>query len=84
LVLDHRYTDATVLGLIGLLVASNIDNIIRPMIFRRVSDVHPIIAVVGAFAGMRYFGLLGLLLGPLALVYFVELVRAYDHDFAKA
>jgi hypothetical protein len=25
--------------------------------------------------------LLGLLLGPLALVYFVELVRAYDHDF---
>jgi predicted PurR-regulated permease PerM len=51
------------------------------MIFRRVSDVHPLLAVVGAFAGMRYFGLLGLLLGPLSLVYFVELVRAYDHDF---
>jgi predicted PurR-regulated permease PerM len=30
---------------------------------------------------MRYFGLLGLLLGPLALVYFVELVRAYDLEF---
>ena len=83
LLLDRRYADAAIVGGVGVLIASNIDNIIRPMIFRRVSDVHPIIAVVGAFAGMRYFGLLGLLLGPLALVYFVELVRAYDHDFHR-
>lgn len=83
LLVDHRYADATVLGLIGGIVASNIDNLIRPLIFRRVSDVHPLIAVVGAFAGLRYFGLLGLLLGPLALVYFIELVRAYDHDFRQ-
>ena len=81
LLLEHRYGDAVTLGLIGVIIASNIDNVIRPMIFRKVSNVHPLIAVVGAFAGMRYFGLLGLLLGPLALVYFVELVRAYDHDF---
>ena len=81
LIVDHRYADATLLGLIGVIIASNVDNVIRPMIFRRVSDVHPLIAVVGAFAGMRYFGLLGLLLGPLALVYFVELARAYDQEF---
>lgn len=81
LILDHRYADATMLALVGVVIASNVDNVIRPMIFRRVSDVHPLIAVVGAFAGMRYFGLLGLLLGPLALVYFVELVGAYDHEF---
>ena len=84
LLVDRRFADATLMGAIGLLIASNIDNVIRPMIFRRVSDVHPLITVVGAFAGMRYFGLLGLLLGPLALVYFVELVRAYDHDFHGA
>ena len=81
LLVTNRYSDAITLGAIGLLIASNIDNVIRPMIFKRVSDVHPVIAVVGAFAGMRYFGLLGLLLGPLALVYFVELVRAYDADY---
>lgn len=81
LVVDQRYGDAAVLGLIGVIIASNIDNVIRPMIFRRVSDVHPVIAIVGAFAGMRFFGLIGLLLGPLALVYFMELLRAYDRDF---
>jgi predicted PurR-regulated permease PerM len=81
LLVEHRYADAAIIGAIGALIASNVDNIIRPMIFRRVGAVHPLLAVVGAFAGMRYFGLLGLLLGPLALVYFVELVQAYDIDF---
>jgi predicted PurR-regulated permease PerM len=80
LVIDHRHGDAAVLALIGFVIASNVDNVIRPVIFRRVSDVHPLVAVVGAFAGMRLFGLIGLLLGPLALVYFLELLRAYDRE----
>jgi predicted PurR-regulated permease PerM len=84
LVLEQRYADAAILTTIGVLIASNVDNVIRPMIFRRVGAVHPLVAVVGAFAGMRYFGLLGLLLGPLALVYFIELVQAYDADFRRA
>jgi predicted PurR-regulated permease PerM len=83
LAVDHRYGDAAILASVGMLIASTIDNLIRPLIFTRVSHVHPLIAVVGAVAGMRFFGLLGLLLGPLALVYFVELVRAYDHDFRR-
>ena len=81
LLAEHRYVDATMLLAIGALIASNIDNVIRPLVFRRVSHVHPLVTVIGAFAGMRWFGLLGLLLGPLVLVYFVELLRAYDHDF---
>jgi predicted PurR-regulated permease PerM len=81
LFVQHQYTNAIVLLLIGILIASNVDNVIRPIVFRRVSHVHPLVAVVGAFAGMRWFGLVGLLLGPLVLVYFIELLRAYDHDF---
>jgi predicted PurR-regulated permease PerM len=83
LLFQHRYVDAAMIAAIGALIASNVDNVVRPMIFRRVGAVHPLVAVVGAFAGMRYFGLLGLLLGPLALVYFIELARAYDADFHR-
>jgi predicted PurR-regulated permease PerM len=75
---EQRYAAAAILGVIGFVVASNIDNLVRPIVFRRVSHVHPLISIVGAFAGMRYFGLLGVLLGPLALVYFLELVHAYS------
>jgi predicted PurR-regulated permease PerM len=78
LFIDGRQSAAIILFAIGFLLASNVDNAVRPVIFRRVSHIHPLIAVVGAFAGMRYFGLLGVLLGPLTLVYFLELVRAWE------
>ena len=36
---------------------------------------------VGAFAGMRVFGLLGLVLGPLAISYFFVLLRMYRDEY---
>jgi predicted PurR-regulated permease PerM len=36
---------------------------------------------VGAFAGVSLFGLVGLLLGPLAISYFFELVRLYELEY---
>jgi predicted PurR-regulated permease PerM len=39
------------------------------------------ITLVGAFAGVRYFGLLGLLLGPLAIAYLFELLRFYREEY---
>ena len=37
--------------------------------------------LIGAVAGVSYFGLLGLLLGPLALSYFFELLRMYRDEY---
>jgi predicted PurR-regulated permease PerM len=81
LLAQGRYGAAAVMGVIGGGIAANIDNIIRPVIYRRVSDIHPMITLVGAFAGVRYFGLLGLLLGPLAIAYLFELLRFYREEY---
>lgn len=81
LALDKRYGAAVTLLVLGAVVASNIDNVIRPMVFRRVSHIHPMVTLVGAFAGVRYFGLLGVLLGPLAIQYFFEFVRLYRMEY---
>lgn len=83
LALDGRYGAAIALAAIGGLVASNIDNFIRPMVYRRISNVHPMVTLVGAFAGVSLFGLVGLLLGPLAITYFLELVRLYQREYGK-
>ena len=37
--------------------------------------------MIGAFMGLRYFGLLGLLIGPLAISYFFELIRMYRLEY---
>lgn len=75
---------ALVLALIGVVIASNVDNVIRPVIYRRVSGLHPMVGLLGAFAGMELFGLLGLVLGPLAIEYCLELVRLYEAEYLGA
>ena len=73
----QSYGAAITLGLIGALGAANIDNLVRLIVFKRVSNIHPMVTLVGAFAGVRYMGLIGVLLGPLAITYFFELLRVY-------
>jgi predicted PurR-regulated permease PerM len=84
LLLQQRYGGALTLGILGGVVASNIDNVVRLVVYRRVSDIHPLITLVGAFAGVRLMGLIGVLLGPLAISYFFELLQAYRREYGVA
>lgn len=81
LALEGRYVAAVLLAVWGLVAVGNVDNIIRPWVFRRYAHIHPFITVIGAFAGIKYFGLLGLLIGPLAISYFFELIRMYRTEY---
>jgi predicted PurR-regulated permease PerM len=81
LLATHRFGAAVVLLLIGSLISAHVETFIRPIVSRRVSRIHPLITLVGAFAGVQYIGLPGLLLGPLALAYFFELLRAFEVEF---
>lgn len=77
-------------GAAGFMVAWNlvatgvIDYVVRPVIFNRFASIHPMITLVGAVAGVSYFGILGLLVGPLALSYFFEILRMYRQEFLPA
>src|SRR5438093_4537499 len=81
LLLDHRPGAALLLALICIVVVGNVDYVIRPMVFRRWSHIHPLVTLVGALAGVPYFGLLGLLIGPLALSYLFELIKMYREEY---
>jgi len=83
LAVEGRYGMAIALALWGVIVVGNVDNIIRPMVFRRWAQIHPFITIIGAFAGINYFGLLGLLIGPLAISYFFELIRMYREEYLQ-
>jgi len=84
LLVQDRYGAAITMLVIGAGIASNVDNLIRPLIYRRVSNIHPMITLVGAFAGVRYFGLLGVLLGPLGIAYLFELLKFYREEYGNA
>jgi len=84
LAVQGRYGASVGLAALGAVVASNVDNVMRPLVNRRVSNLHPMTTLVGAFAGVGVLGLPGILLGPLAITYFFELVRLYRREYGDA
>ncbi len=81
LVLDGRVGTAIAFVAWGALVVGMVDNFIRPFVYRRWAQIHPMITLVGAITGVKYFGILGIFIGPLALSYFFELVRMYREEY---
>ena len=83
LLVQNRYGAAITMLVVGAGIASNIDNLIRPLVYRRVAQIHPMITLVGAFAGVKLFGLLGVLLGPLAIAYLFALLHFYRVEYGE-
>ncbi len=78
---NDRLGAAVAMLLFGFVVIANVDNVIRPWVSNRYAQIHPMITLVGAIAGVSYLGILGLLIGPLALSYFFELLRMYRREY---
>ncbi|HWC75486.1 MAG TPA: AI-2E family transporter [Gemmatimonadales bacterium] len=82
LLLDHRPGAAVFLALWGLLVVGNVGYVLQPMVSRRWGHIHPLVTLLGAVVGVPYLGLLGLLIGPLAVSYCFELIGMYREEYA--
>ena len=61
----------------NVLIVSTFDNILRSYIVSKKTDISPAIIMVGMIGGLFIFGVLGLIIGPLILAYFVTFLRAY-------
>ena len=83
LAMEGRWGAAIGLAIWGVVAVGNVDSVIRPFVYRRWARIHPFVTIIGAFAGLRYFGLLGLLIGPLAISYFFELIRMYRAEYLE-
>lgn len=70
--------------LFGFIIITNIDNLLRFMINRRMADTHPVVTILGVIFGIPYFGILGLVVGPLLLSYFILLVKIFESEYAKS
>jgi predicted PurR-regulated permease PerM len=63
-------------GLIGL-----VDNLFRFMLNKKLGDIHPLITVFGVLAGIKLFGFIGLIFGPLLISLFILLLKIYSNEF---
>lgn len=65
------------------LVISNVDNFVRPMLQRRLGKIHPVVSILGVFIGLSFFGILGVVIGPLILTYFLLTIKMFNQEYIE-
>jgi predicted PurR-regulated permease PerM len=66
----------------GFVLVTNIDNLMRLWINKKMGDIHPVITITGVVIGIPLFGILGIVYGPLLLSIFVLLIKLYEAAYA--
>lgn len=66
-----------------LAVVSNIDNLVRSMLQKKMADTHPLITIFGVFIGLALFGVMGVIFGPLLLSIFALCVEIFREEYLE-
>jgi len=69
--------------LYGALFVSTIDNLFRPWILSKQSNLPIALSVIGTIGGLYFFGIAGLVLGPLILAYVLIIIEFYREGKLK-
>jgi predicted PurR-regulated permease PerM len=79
--------DENVKGIIMLIygfgVIGTVDNVFRFMLQKKMGDVHPLITIFGVIIGIKLFGFIGLIFGPILISMFILLVKIYMNEFVE-
>lgn len=67
--------------LFGFIVVSSVDNVVKPLVIRGKVRVHPILVLVSLLGGIKLFGPVGLIFGPVLLAVLLAALRIYRREF---
>lgn len=70
-----------VMLIFGFGVIGTVDNIFRFTLARKIGNVHPLITVFGVIIGLKLFGFVGLIFGPVLISVFILLLKIYSNEF---
>jgi len=75
--LTGHWTKALLMSLWGGLVISTVDNFLRPRLMRQHTKLHELFVFFSVLGGMRIFGILGIVLGPVVLAVTIGLLNTF-------
>ena len=76
-----NWLQAIGLAAFGALVISQLDNLIRFIIQKKMADIHPLITIFGVVIGLSLFGFMGVIFGPLLLSLFFLFVDMFKKGY---
>lgn len=81
LALTGDWLNAAGLGIYALVVITNIDNLIRFVLQKKMADIHPLVTIFGVVVGLSLFGFMGIIFGPLLVSIFLLCVNLFKKEY---
>ena len=78
-IIFHEPLSALIIIVVGLIISA-IDFFIKPRIIGKRAKVHPVVIFIGLLGGIAFFGLVGIILGPLILALLITFLRMYKEE----
>lgn len=69
------------LAIFGIVVISNVDNLFRFLLQKKMADIHPLITVFGVFIGLSLYGFWGVIFGPVLLSIFLIMTDILKKEY---
>lgn len=75
---------ALLIFLYGVIVVGSVDNLARMWFLKQVNQTHPLITLFGVISGLKIFGFIGFIFGPILIALFIMLLQVYHKEFTEA
>jgi predicted PurR-regulated permease PerM len=76
-------TGGIIINLQHVLINTNVDNVLRPILVPKEARLDSALMLVSVFAGLGLFGFLGLFIGPTLMIIIVTTLQVYIEVFKK-
>lgn len=78
LIVGGAYVKGLIVIAVGVLIISQIDNVLRPYLIAGKTCLHPLLLFFAIMGGIAIFGLLGLVIGPLISAVFLTILQVFE------
>jgi predicted PurR-regulated permease PerM len=79
LIIQGSVMKGVILLLYGVFIISIVDNILRPIIISGRTKMPTLAVFFSVLGGIKFFGLIGFIMGPLVLALFVSVFEIFKH-----
>lgn len=75
------WINAIGLAAYAFIVITNVDNLIRFILQKKMADIHPLITIFGVIIGLSLFGFMGIIFGPLLISVFILCFDMFKKEY---
>lgn len=80
---QNHYVAGLGVLIVGFVIVMNVDNVLRPWLISTRDRLSTLLVVLGVFGGLKIFGFIGLLVGPLILALLQTVIEFFQERPAK-